>query len=359
MNIQKVRSYLEENSLDGILLRKRNNFSWVTEGRYNHIVQATDQGVADLIITRDEAHLVTSEMEKRRLVEEECSQFPFEVEVATVDWFKSTDGLIEEITSGKKMVTDSPYKDWKVVDEELSIWRSELSEKEIESYRDLCQRAARAVEEICKSIKPGQTEHEIEAALAAKVIAQGIKAQVILVATDERIYRYRHPIPTGKILDKEAMIVLCAERAGLVANVTRFVHFGEMSQQVQENKERVARIDAMMNVTTLPGNTAGDVIQAGIAQYEKEGFPDDWKLLHQGGLTGYASREFLADPNTSHIIKSNQAYAWNPSLPGVKSEDTILVKDNDVEFLTYTGEWVYQEVEVKGKKVKRPDILKR
>ncbi|MBM7551465.1 M24 family metallopeptidase [Thalassobacillus pellis] len=359
MNIEKVRNYLEEKGADGILIRKRNNFSWVTEGRYNHIVQATEQGVADLIITRKDAYLITSEMEKRRLIEEECSQIPFDVIVSALDWFKNTDVLIDEVSSGMVMTTDTPYKDWEVVEEDLGLIRSVLSEQEITSYRDLCQSAASAVEELCRTVKPGQTEYEIEAELAAKVLPQGIKPQVILVATDDRIHRYRHPIPTGKVLDKKAMIVLCAERGGLVANVTRFVHFGELPEETIANKAAVARIDAAMNFATVPGNTAGDVVKAGIAQYEKEGFPEDWKLLHQGGLTGYASREFLADPETPYVIKANQAYAWNPSLPGVKSEDTILVKEDGIEFLTHTDNWVYQEIDMGNKKIERPDILTR
>ncbi|WP_245807693.1 M24 family metallopeptidase [Halobacillus massiliensis] len=359
MIIDKVRGFLETEGFDGLLLRKRNNFSWVTQGRYNHIVQTTELGVADLLITPDEVYLITSKMEERRLVEEECAQLPYEVKVLADDWYEDIDQLIHKAGEGKRMATDSPFSDWEVVEQELVKIRSILSELEQNKYRELCQRAALAVEETCYEIEQGQTEHEIEAHLAAKVLAQGIRIQVTLVATDDRIYKYRHPIPTNKPLEKHAMIVLCAERHGLVANVTRFVHFGDLSRELQVHKEKAARIDAVMNNATMPGVTAGEVIRAGISQYEKEGFPNDWKLLHQGGLTGYSSREFLADPETPAKIEVNQAYAWNPSLPGVKSEDTILVKEEGIDFLTHTNRWVYQNITVDQKIYKRPDILIR
>ncbi|TLS38409.1 M24 family metallopeptidase [Pseudalkalibacillus caeni] len=359
MGIEKVRDFLVNSNFDGILLRKRNNFSWLTDGSDNHIVQTVEEGVADFMIFKDTAYLITSKMEERRIVEEELKDLPFEVEVVSNDWFVGTETLIDDVANGKKMATDSPYRDWENVDQDLGLIRSVLNEREIKKYRELCQSAAKAVEQTCREITVGQTEHEIEALLASKVLSQGLNIQVLLVATDERIYKYRHPISTSKKLDKQAMIVLCAEKGGLVANVTRLVHFGEMSPELIGNKKKAAKIDAVMNCSTKPGKTAGEVIKAGIKQYETAGFPDDWKLLHQGGLTGFASREFLANAETPYVIKENQAYAWNPSLPGVKSEDTILVTDEGIDFMTHTNEWVYQEVEVDGKVMKRPDILQR
>jgi Xaa-Pro dipeptidase len=359
MNIQKLRNYLIDNKYDGILLRKRNNFSWITGGKKNHIVLSVEEGVADLVIFQDKVILLTSKMEERRVVEEECSQLPFELEVVSDDWFLGTEHLIDRVISGKKVVSDSHYKGLKNVDYELKNLRSVLNESEISRYRELCKKAAHAVESTCKEIQPGQTEFEISALLCQKVISQGINVSVSLVATDERIYNYRHPIPTNKELEKHAMIVVCAEEGGLVANVTRLVYFGEIPQELRENKEKVAKIDSVMNSQTQVGVKIGDVVSAGIKQYEAEGFPEDWKLLHQGGLTGYATREYLATPDSEEVIRAGQAFAWNPALPGVKSEDTILVTGDGIEFLTYTGEWVYQTIEINGKQFFRPDILAR
>ncbi|MCI2455386.1 M24 family metallopeptidase, partial [Listeria monocytogenes] len=101
-----------------------------------------------------------------------------------------------------------------------------------------CHETAVIVESVCKEIVPGQTEHEIASLAAKKAIAQGMTIEVLLVATDDRIHQYRHPIPTDKKLQKHALVVLCAERHGLVANVTRSVYFGQLPKELEENKER-------------------------------------------------------------------------------------------------------------------------
>lgn len=359
MNIAKVREFLKENKFDGMMLRKRKNFSWVTEGKVNHIVQATESGVCDLLVFEDKAYAITVKMEERRLVEEELADVPFQIEVISDDWYKGSDHLIERLAMGKKMVTDSPFLDWPNIDDLLTPLRSVLSDAEIIRYRSLCKDTATIVETVAKQIQPGQTEFEIAAMLYERTVASSSNVQVALVATDERIYKYRHPIPTKKQLERHAMLVLCAERGGLVANVTRFVHFGNIPEEMRSRQENLATIDVAMNTATRPGQRIGDVVKAGIRHYQAAGFPEDWKLLHQGGLTGYNSREYLATPDSQDLIEVNQVYTWNPALPGVKSEDTILVKEQDNEFLTHTGNWVYVDVHKEGKHYQRPGILER
>jgi len=79
------------------------------------------------------------------------------------------------------------------------------------------------MEEICNDISPGDTEHEIAGALDDYVRRTGSNPVVTLVAADERIMRFRHPIPTGKELERYAMLVTCAEfgRADLESHTVR------------------------------------------------------------------------------------------------------------------------------------------
>lgn len=357
--IDKLKKFLKENDYDGILLKNRRNFSWLTEGKHNHIVLSDSSGVADWLIFHDAHYLITTSMEEARILEEECKDLSFSFEKRSVGWMESTDSIVNESTKGKRMASDTSYMDFDYVDHLLADVRSVLSLNEINRYRYLCQEAGEVVENVCRLIKPGMTEFEIASMVHAMTVERGIYAGVVLVATDERIYRYRHPIPTMKRIERHGMVVLCAEKGGLVANVTRFVHFGEVPDALRENIKKTAQIDVKMNAATLPGNEAGFVIQTAIEEYQAAGFPDDWKLLHQGGLTGYQSRERLAVLNDKSKIKENQAYAWNPSLPGFKSEDTILVHKNKVEFMTHTGNWPSICVKQDEILYKRPDILVR
>lgn len=353
----KLRIWLEQQGFDGILLSKRSNFSWVTLGRVNHIVNTTEFGVADLLIFKDKQFCITTKMESRRIMEEELDGL--EYELAESEWYEGTEGAITKLCDGKKICSDHARPGMTDVSPALILLRSKLSALEIERYTKLCQQAAASVEQLCSQILPGMTEFEIASGLASKVILQGINPQVILVATDDRIFKYKHPIPTFKKMDRYAMVVLCAEKWGLVSNATRFVHFGKLPAIIDENKRKLAKIDTIMNHDTRPGIKVGDVLKNGIQAYKDAGYPNDWRYLHQGGLTGYASREYLATTSSEDIVQENQAFAWNPAIYGIKSEDTVLVEANENKFLTHTGNWVYINVEHNDRVYRRPDILIR
>lgn len=354
-NLTKLRQFLKERNHEGILLRGTHNFSWITNGKYNYIVRNTEQGVADFLVLEEKVYLIVDETECGRIIEEELTDVPFSYEVASCKWYEDKNEVINGLIEGKKIVSDSVYEDLQVVDRELAAYRSVLSEEEIERFKLLCQESATIIEGICKQIEPGMAEHEVESLVAMACATNDIRPHVILVSSDERLYHYRHPIPTHKKIEKQVMVVLCGERHGLVANVTRLVCFGELSEELKENQQKVAGISAAMMQATTPGTRVGDVLVAGMEAYKQAGYPNDWEILHQGGLAGYKTREYLVTSKNEEIIQANQTYAWNPMLTGVKCEDTFLVKEDSMEILTHTGNWTY--VDANG--VLRPGILVR
>ena len=59
-------------------------------------------------------------------------------------------------------------------------------------------------------------------------------------------------------------------------------------------------------------------------------------------------------------IADRQAIAWNPSVPGAKSEDTMLVSEDGLQIVTRAStEWPTIDVEADGTIVQRPAILVR
>ena len=73
--------------------------------------------------------------------------------------------------------------------------------------------------------------------------------------------------------------------------------------------------------------------------------PDAWRDHHQGGPTGYLARERVATPGDDALLPAGAAVAWNPSLPGSKSEDTVLVRpDGRLEVVTFDPRWPTTEV---------------
>ena len=203
------------------------------------------------------------------------------------------------------------------------------------------------------------TELEIAAELARHTISAGGQVVVNLVASDERIRQFRHPLPTAKAVERYVMLVLCASVGSLTAALSRLVHFGELPASLEAKARIVAQVDARLILTTRPGRTLGEQFTCAERAYTEAGYPLAIREHHQGGSIGYLSREVLARPHDPTKIEMGQAFAWNPSLPGVKSEDTVLVTAGGPEILTSWPEWPSVSCTFEGRSIDRPAILIR
>ena len=271
-------------------------------------------------------------------------------------WFEKN-AAISELTRGLKLGSDGLHPDTLDLSAEIAHLRANLTPDEGKRFRILGQLCALAMDAAIRSVCPGQSEYEIASLLAKEAEQRGVQAIVILTATDERIFKFRHPLPTAKKLEHYAMLVLCGRRQGLVCSITRLVHFGPLPGEGRHKAEAVARVDAEMISATRPGQSLKYIFQRTVKAYADSGFPDEWRLHHQGGPVGYEPREYVATPDSTETVAVGQAYAWNPSITGAKSEDTFLVGENGNEILTAIPGWPVIKVDVNGQTLERPAIL--
>jgi Xaa-Pro aminopeptidase len=261
------------------------------------------------------------------------------------------------LTHGMSLGADGPYPGAANLSEDLARLRANLTPEEGERFRALGRLCAQAMDSAARTIRPGQTEYQIAGLLAHEAESRGAQAVVNLIATDERVFAFRHPLPTAKKLERYAMLVLCGRRWGLVCSLTRLVHFGPLPDDVRRKAEAVARIDATFIAASRPGHTLGQIFRRATEAYAATGFPDEWHLHHQGGPAGYEPREYVATPGSADVISIGQVYAWNPSITGTKSEDTILVGERGNEILTSIDGWPALIVAVDDVEYARPAIM--
>jgi hypothetical protein len=179
---------------------------------------------------------------------------------------------------------------------------------------------------------------------------------VLLVAGEERLPLHRHPLPTSAPLGRLAMVVVCARRGGLIASATRFVSFGPLAPELRDAQERLLHVDAVFNLATRAGARVGEVFAAGTRAYGEQGFAvDEWRRHHQGGPTGYEPRDYLATAASEAEVVEHQAFAWNPSVPSLKCEDTVVASAELPEVLTVDPAWPAAVVEG----LARPLVLER
>src|SRR5699024_11265804 len=70
---------------------------------------------------------------------------------------------------------------------------------------------------------------------------------------------------------------------------------------------------------------SAELFQAAARAYADAGFASEELRHHQGGATGYRSREWIAHPQSRETVQARQAFAWNPTVTGTKVEETMLV----------------------------------
>jgi len=353
---RRIHDFLEREDLDGLLLSKHANFAWITCGGSNHVAVNTDVGVASALITGAGKWIICDNIEAHRVMQEEVARLGFECE--SFNWHD--DGLadaLERVAPGARIGSDIGRAGTQNVEARLGALRASLLPDELERYRRLGALAAESMTETCRRVEPGMTEHVVASLLGAEVMARGAFPVVLLVAADERAFTYRHPIPTDKRVMAHAMLVLCARKWGLIISMTRLVHFGPLPAELRRKHDAVAQVDAAFIANTVPGTRIGDVFDRAVAAYAESGFPDEWRLHHQGGPTGYVGREFRATPKSEQTVVENQAFAWNPSIAGTKSEDTIVACPAGPEVLSATPDLPATSVESAGRVLLRPDIV--
>jgi Xaa-Pro aminopeptidase len=237
--------------------------------------------------------------------------------------------------------------------------RWSLTGEEVTRYREGAKRLSQAVEATCRAMDFGAAEHEIAGLLDYHVRKLGLTPTVTLVAGDERVGKFRHPLPTRKTVEHYAMVVSCAAYKGLISSATRFVCFRPMTE-LEDRMQALAHVDAAINLSTRPGRTLGELFFILQQAYKEQGFDGEWRRHHQGGPTGYLNREVIAYPGSDTKVRDQQAFAWNPSIPGAKSEDTILCTAGGIEVLTACSEdWPTVIGRYNGQELPRPSILVR
>jgi Xaa-Pro aminopeptidase len=357
-----VRQMMDSRGWDWLLLQSPGSFAWLSGGGRSYIVAGDPRGVGLLLVSLHSIHLLAANIELPRLPEEELPGLAVAVEsVPWTEFFADPEPAVRRLAGDSRLASDLPFPGAVNAQREVSELRSRLGPGDIARYRSLGADTAAAVEATAREIRSGQGEFEAAALLQEKLNRAGIVAPVLLVASDERIHRHRHPLPVNKKIERYLMLVSCALRDGLWCSITRLVHFGPIDADLQARALACASVDSAFIAASRPGNRVSDAFAAGRDEYEAQGFAGEWREHHQGGPGGYGSREFFAGAGVDMEIGSGYSFAWNPSIAGVKSEDTVIVsgaaEDPRFEVITETGNW--PGLELPGIPVIRPAILQR
>jgi len=353
----RLREWLASEGYGSLVLSRIDNLFWLL-GADTHVGLNADAGIAQVVVDPQRVTVVTSNIEAGRLADEELTGLG--VDLRVVPWHEdgAAAAAIEALLDHDAPVAaDTPGGHRSPVN--LAPLRYSLGQAEVADYRALGLEVGAAIGQVAREVRPGESEFAAAGRLAAALFARKITPVVLLVAADERIRRVRHPIPTDKVIEDYVELIACGRRHGLIVAVTRLVKFSPLDDELRRRHHAVCQVDAAFINATVPGARVASVFAAGLAAYEASGFGEEWKLHHQGGATGYAGRDYKGTLSSTEVVQPWQAVAWNPSITGTKSEDTILATPDGPEVISGSPDWPLVEATAAGRLVARPDILVR
>lgn len=344
--------------LSGIVLNTQPNFSWLTGGRSNQIDASRESGGGSLLISaRGERFVVANNIEMPRLLEEALAGLDFKP--CEYVWTEEQANPGTAIARARETLSGAIGCDNGLVggvslDADIAAARAPLTPAEVDRYRCFGRELGAAVGSVCRALVPDLSEIEVAQRVGSGIAGIGARAIVTLVAADDRIGRFRHPVPTVTRWGRQVLVGVCAQRHGLVAALSRIVVSGRVTAALEERTAATTRVFASLLAATTAGATGADLFQAAARSYAEAGYPHEETRHHQGGATGYRSREWIAHPTSRETVQRRQAFAWNPSITGTKIEETTLITETGLEVITTSPDWPSIPLTIRGQTLSAP-----
>ncbi len=364
---------LERENIGAVLLNSQHNFAWLTGGGSSGIDTSRENGAASLLVTRQgRRFVIANNIEMPRMLSEEISEKNFEpVEYSWQDEKANSNLIIDKakqvLETGAVIAADLPIGPAApVIENKIAACRYRLTSREIERYRALGHDAGAAVRRVIGKLDCGETELEVAEKMRHELALGGMVSVVTLVAADERISLFRHPLPTANRWKKTLLLVTCAKRGGLIVSLSRMVRAGSVPDELKIKTEAAAYVNACLLDATRSGATGAELYAAAADAYSNRGFADEINRHHQGGAAGYKTREWVAHPDSAEAVQPGQAFAWNPSITGTKVEETCITAvdgaegadgENGIEVITASPDFPQIASSIKGREYFSPGIL--
>ncbi len=357
---KRVRDFLQREKLDALVLGRQDNFAWITAGGDNRVVTTTEMGEGFVVLTQDHKWLVSHHMDGRRFMEEQVPDQGYEL--VTLYWHQGTPvAKIAELTRGMRIGADFPMPGAQHYASQIVDLHYPFTDLDLKRLRWIGKKSDELITQVAGDLQPGMTEQEIAACLAYEYTRAGITLDALMVGADDRVKRYRHPLPTDKKLERFAFLHPPGRRWGVHANITRLVHFGEPPPDVRNAFKAVTTVAAHVAAMLAPGVRFADILAEQKRLYAEFGYADEWNYHFLGGISGYT----LVDPARcldpqAHVVE-RQSYGYFITITGAKFEELMLFTEDGTELASLPPgtQWPTRTVQTPRGDFRVPEILVR
>jgi Xaa-Pro aminopeptidase len=348
--IRSIRDYLALRGAKGLYLEQAENFAWLTGGMKNYVTLNNVQTECAILVTPESAYVVSPHSELQRL----DAQLPAGVlEIVVHDWDVGPAEVVAETVGSDCFLSDSE----RATADYLRDQRVVLNENEQHRLGKLGGLTAKVLEEGLRGARPEMSEQELAALIVYELMSQGVEP-VLVIVSGEASFRSHHNISGEGKIGAICMGIVCAKLKGLVVSMTRMISFQD-DQRLIEQMELNTAIDAAVINATRHSETLGEAFETLVSFYEDSDLTEEWRKLHQGGIVGYRLKEYFASRRSRVTLRDGMAFAWNITISGTKSEDTFLLRDGRMHWITnWEGsEWPVFKHEIDGEIYSRPALL--
>ncbi|MCL2684611.1 MAG: M24 family metallopeptidase [Synergistaceae bacterium] len=344
--------------MNGVLLRRHNNFSWITAGGKSYVTLYLENGEASVLITKNGQYVLTNIIEERRMREEEhIEELGFEI--AYHPWYENRLAeMVSERAGDLSLVgCDMHFESTRFMNHAINPLHYSLLDNEVARYLHLGETLSAALEKYIVTVKPGMTEEEITGGLCNALWSRGIDQVLYLVSTDERAYKYRHAIPTDKPLKNLLCISVNGRYKGLITTVTRMIYFDKRDEQLEKAFKAACEVECRCVAGIKVGTDDLNAYHACRKGYEETGHGDMWPLHGQGGAQSYNNRDYMVTESSHRVTVENQGYCFNPVIDGAKAEDAFICTKDGPLFITKPISFPAVELEYAGIHFRLPGLV--
>lgn len=353
----QIEQWLDEQHAEALVIGRRENFAWLTEGQESGIMLSMDLGFVYLVITKREKYVVAMRADIRKATEELLKDAGF-TPVEVIWGGESKEDAVLRLLDGKKAIADMSLPNVKMDMYSIYDMQYPLSASVMKTYQEIGKECADIMYQTAIQVKAGMTENQIANILKKECLKYDVELDVLIIGADDRIKKYRHCTPTNTVCKQVVLISPVFRKYGLHVNLARMICFNEIPESTRGVYDMVSQIQAEIIVHSKSGVLFSDIYDLQEKMYHDYNYEHEWKTHMHGAPIGYMISHGDVLFRKEAVMKKNQAYEWYVTITGAKSAELILNIEDTIEVASLDNQWpVKSFVTESGHTIELPDIL--